>query len=293
MPMRKVIPEFAGAGEVDLDHACRVAVRAAEAAGAVVRRGLVGGRPATRVKDGAGDVVAELDLAAERLVVRRIRAAFPGHGILAEEHGLRAAADGTWSWLVEPLDGTNNVAIGLRACAVGIALCRNGVPVLGVVHDPVAGHTYWAIRDRGAFGPDGPLHTASSRLADTGGVLAWLQGYAVGRDDARARALRLVLERGSRRLVQLWAPLLCWVMLARGDIEGFVGYRAGVADLPAGGLIAREAGVRICGFDGVELDGRRQLAGDVDFVAGSAAAVEELVLLVKSAAEVRVAGFTA
>jgi myo-inositol-1(or 4)-monophosphatase len=30
-------------------------------------------------------------------------------------------------------------------------------------------------------------------------------------------------------MLQLWAPLLSWVMLARGDIDGFVGKHSAVA----------------------------------------------------------------
>lgn len=275
--------------DVDLDDALRIAVGAAEAAGAIVRAGL-GGAVEARAKDASGDVVTDLDVDAEELIVSRIRAVFPDHRILAEESGLLDAADHRWCWLVDPLDGTNNVAIGLHTCAVGIALCRDGLPVLGVVHDPVAGHTYSAIRDRGAHGPDGPLWCPPHRASESGGVLAWLQGYGVARGDARARALRLVLEHGSRRLIRLWAPLLCWVMLARGDLAGFVGYRAGMVDLPAGSLIAREAGARLCDFTGVPLDERRLVDGAVDFVAGPPEAIAELLVLVKAADEVTVTG---
>jgi myo-inositol-1(or 4)-monophosphatase len=164
--------------------------------------------------------------------------------------------------------------------------------VVGVVHDVISGQTYSAIRDRGALGPGGELWRPPYRATVSGGVLAWLQGYGVTRTDGHARALRLTLERGCRRLVQLWAPLLCWVMLARGDIEGFVGYRAGFVDLPAGSLIAREAGVQIVDFAGAPLDERRQLDGNVDFVAGPAGALPELVVMVKAADEVTVTGLT-
>ena len=92
--------------------------------------------------------------------------------MIAEEGG-EYAADDAWAWLVDPLDGTNNVAIGLPAYVVGIALCERGSPVLGVVHDPVTGHTWSAVRGQGAFvhasGPAGrPLRAA----APTGAVRA-------------------------------------------------------------------------------------------------------------------------
>ena len=246
-------PSRQEAADPDLDLAREVAVAAAEAAGALVHAPAQQGT-GMRVKDATGDVVSDLDLAAEQLIISRIRAAFPGHRIIAEESGLLDAVgtgtDGGWTWLVDPLDGTNNVAIRLPVYVVGIALCMGTLPVLGVVHDPVAGQTWSAVRRGGAYGPGGRLARPACRAAPYGPVLAWTQGHGVDRGDATARALRLVLESTARRVLQLWAPLLSWVMLARGDIDGIIGYRAEAVDLPAGALIATEAGIAVCGFDG-------------------------------------------
>jgi myo-inositol-1(or 4)-monophosphatase len=266
-----------------------VAIEAAIEAGRAISAGLAGSLT-VRIKDAAGDLVTDLDLRAEHLIVSHIRRAFPDHRILAEESGLDGADD-SWCWVVDPLDGTNNIAIGLPVCTVGIALCHNGIPVLGVIHEPVTDRTWSAVRGDGATGPDGPLHRPPHRPSESAPTLAWLQGYPVGRGDPAARALRLSLESGSRRLIQLWSPLLCWVMLARGDIDGFVGYRAGLVDLPAGTLLARESGLHLTDFDGAPLDDRLDLpTGEVNFIAANAEVLPDLTLLVKSAAEVTVTG---
>ena len=253
-----------------------------------------------RVKDATGDVVSDLDLAAEQLIISRIRAAFPGHRIIAEESGLLDAVgtgtDGGWTWLVDPLDGTNNVAIRLPVYVVGIALCMGTLPVLGVVHDPVAGQTWSAVRRGGAYGPGGRLARPACRVAPYGPVLAWTQGHGVDRGDATARALRLVLESTARRVLQLWAPLLSWVMLARGDIDGIIGYRAEAVDLPAGALIATEAGIAVCGFDGRPFNEAIGLrAQDRSFVAGHPGNIGRLTGLVATATRIapQVANLTA
>ncbi|MCC3769668.1 inositol monophosphatase [Streptomyces sp. UNOC14_S4] len=232
----------------------RLAVSTACEAGALLRPYLRGenSRPCeVRAKGCRGDVVTDLDTLAEDAIVRRLRERFPHDRIVAEESGTLAgdAANGR-TWLVDPLDGSNNVAIGLASCVVGIALCEGDAPVVGVVHEPVTGRTWSALRDGGARGPHGPLRTAARMPSPAGPLLGWTQGYGVARDDPRARSLRTGLERGSRRLLQLWAPLLTWSMLARGDIDGFVGYRAEAIDLPAGALLALEAGVEIRALDG-------------------------------------------
>jgi myo-inositol-1(or 4)-monophosphatase len=270
-------------GRIDLPDACRLATDVAREAGALLRarsRGRLGSRP----KGTSGDVVTDLDLAAEELVLRRLRAAYPDHRIVAEESGVHEA-DSAWTWLVDPLDGTNNVAIGLPAYVVGLALCDAGRPVVGVVHDPVTEQTWSAVRGAGATGPHGRLAPVP-RATPHGPILGWTQGHTVSRHDVHARALKLVLERHAYRLLQLWAPLLCWVMLARGDIDGFVGYHAEEVDLPAGALVATEAGLVIETFDGTPFDETVGTLAERSFVAGHPDRAGELLALVRAAARV-------
>lgn len=256
----------------ELDAMLRTAVAAAEGAGKFLRE-RAGGRIEFRGKGVAGDVVSELDLGAERLIVRRLREAYPEIPVLAEESGLAAAVgggDSRWLWLVDPLDGTNNLAIGLPAYVVGVALCRNGVPVASVVHEPETGRTWRARAGGRLVGPGGlPVPRRTPAGPEPGRpkpVVAWTQGYRVARADPGMGALKAVLEREARRTLPLWAPLLGWTMLARGDIDAFVGYRPELIDLPGGLLLAREAGVEIRTLSGAPFEARfDQYSGpDVD-----------------------------
>lgn len=260
----------------------KVAVEAAEEAGALLRARFAEAHT-VRSKGDGGDVVTELDLAAEQVILDRLRTHFPHERIVSEEAGL-LDADGSRTWLVDPLDGSNNVAIGLTAYAVGIALCVDGSPVVGVVHEPVTGRTWRAELDQGAWCGTARLSGPCGQLPRSGPVLAWTQGHAVGRSDACARALRGALELRSRRVLQLWAPLLGWSMLASGTIDGYVGYRAEGIDFPAGALLAAEAGVEFrtltggefhVGFEGPDT-GR-------SFVAARGAMLPQLVDLVAAA----------
>ncbi|MEV4171505.1 MULTISPECIES: inositol monophosphatase family protein [unclassified Nonomuraea] len=264
---------------MDLDHARTVAVDAAEAAGALLLEGTRGAL-GVRAKGEAGDVVTDLDLASEKLLLERILTAYPSHAVIAEESGLAGAAGGEWTWLVDPLDGTNNVAIGLPTYVVGLALCRGGLPLLGVVHDPVSGQTWSAVRGKGAVASSGARLAPPYAPSPHGPLVAWTQGYGIARDDATVRGLKTALDLGARRVLQLWAPLLAWAMLARGDIDGMVGYRAGVVDLPAGALLAQEAGIEIRALDGGPYDECIDApAGERSFVAAHPRALPGLLAL--------------
>jgi myo-inositol-1(or 4)-monophosphatase len=281
----------------ELDALLSTAVGAAEAAGRFLR-GRAGGRVEFRGKGPAGDVVSELDLGAERLIVRRLREAYPEIPVLAEESGLagaRGGADGTpWLWLVDPLDGTNNLAIGLPAYVVGVALCRDGEPVASVVHEPETGRTWRARLGSGLIGPGGVRLGASGGGAAVrpGGpkpVVAWTQGYRVPRMDTGVGALKAVLEREARRTLPLWAPLLGWTMLARGDIDAFVGYRPELIDLPGGLLLALEAGMEVRTLMGKPYEARLdQYAGpdaDLGFACAHPALMPEILAWAQRARE--------
>ena len=54
-------------------------------------------------------------------------------------------------WILDPLDGTNNYAIGIPCFAISVGILRNGLPWAGVVHDPNTGFTCRALAGTGAW----------------------------------------------------------------------------------------------------------------------------------------------
>jgi len=94
------------------------------------------------------------DMAAHRLIVAELARLTPDLPILSEE-----AADISWDirqhwqryWLVDPLDGTKEFIKRNGEFTVNIALIDQGEPILGVVHAPVLGKTYYAAKNKGAF----------------------------------------------------------------------------------------------------------------------------------------------
>ncbi len=90
---------------------------------------------AHEIKDD-GSPVTELDRTVERVLRTRIEALFPEHGILGEEYGAEGAGR-EWLWVLDPIDGTKHFAAGLSDFGTLIALCQDGVPVVGVIDLPL------------------------------------------------------------------------------------------------------------------------------------------------------------
>ncbi|RKE23197.1 inositol monophosphatase family protein [Streptomyces sp. TLI_171] len=145
-----------------------LALRAAEAGARAVR-----GRPwttAERHHKGGGDFATTADLVAEQVILDVLRAARPGDAFTAEESGRTGAADARRRWLIDPLCGTLNYAVGTHLVGVNVALREAGRITAAATADPYTGETYWTdgarahLRHAGADTPLAP--SAESALVD-------------------------------------------------------------------------------------------------------------------------------
>ena len=86
------------------------------------------------------------------LVIKRINEAYPEHSIYGEEKSDKKE-NSKYIWVCDPIDGTMAFANGLPIFAFSIALVdeSNGLPVLGVVYDPIMKNMYTAIKNGGAY----------------------------------------------------------------------------------------------------------------------------------------------
>ena len=96
-------------------------------------------------RHGRRDVSTAADEAAEQHIRRRLQEVHPDVPVLAEEsvRGQEVAAPPGPCWIVDPLDGTVNFIQGIPLFAVSIGLVEDGKPLLGVVHLPAIGQTFW------------------------------------------------------------------------------------------------------------------------------------------------------
>lgn len=225
-----------------LRRACSAAVDAASEAAGLIRRG-AGRHGPVRYKY-AHSAVTRVDVAAERLLRRRLGEALGPIPFLGEEEGLRGAPTGH-CWVVDPLDGTNNFIHGWPAYCVSVALCEDGghlggEPLVGVVHDAVHGTVYTAVRGGGARRNGRPMRVTPAPLRE--GLVA--TGFYYDRDILMRRNLEVlgrVMPRcqGMRRSGSA-ALDLCRV--AEGTLAAYWELNVRPWDVAAGVLLVREAG---------------------------------------------------
>jgi 3'(2'), 5'-bisphosphate nucleotidase len=107
--------------------------------------------------------VTAADRAANEIILTELHSAFPDDAILSEECPESFITTGEWTWMVDPLDGTEEFLKKNGEFMVMIGLCHRGVPVVGVVIEPATFDECWAIRGQGAFRL-APGDTQPSRL---------------------------------------------------------------------------------------------------------------------------------
>jgi histidinol-phosphatase len=81
--------------------------------------------------------------------ISEVRDRFPGDGVLGEEAS--HVTDGDRTWVIDPVDGTQQLILGIPVFMVSIALVLNGEPVVAVAHNPSTRESYWAGHGTGAY----------------------------------------------------------------------------------------------------------------------------------------------
>lgn len=218
---------------------------AAEAAELLLRAGI----PAAVREKARADLVTEVDEAAERLILERLRHHFPADAVVAEESAAAAVGTGR-TWIIDPLDGTANFVHGHPFACVSIALVDGEGPAVGVVHAPFLREVYHGARGGGAFLNERPIRV-SAVASGPGGLYATGFPFKDGKGDPELY-FRLVAKvvAGSHGVRRAGSAALDCAFVAAGRVDGY--FEVGVSswDVAAGLLLVLEAGGRVSGWPG-------------------------------------------
>lgn len=204
-----------------------------------------------------GDInlVTEADIAAENLIIERIRSHYPQHGILAEESGEAVMLVGKrseWKWIIDPLDGTTNYAHGYPCFCVSIALERAGELEIGVVFDPMRDEMFAAERGRGATLNDRKIRVSSVDQLSQSMLCTGFPYNVRERPDFARDFTNFTMNAQAVRRDGSAALDLAYV--ACGRFDGFWEDGLSPWDIAAGALLIFEARGRITNFNDQPVD---------------------------------------
>ncbi len=197
---------------------------------------------------GRTDLVTKTDRQSEAIIINEIHQTFPSHGIIAEESG-NINNDSEYQWIIDPLDGTTNFVHGYPSFGISIAVAHKDDIICGIVKELPANKTYSAVKGKGAYCDDKPIHV-SEVLSLEHSLL--VTGFGYEHDEKWLANLELFkqfkdITQGVRRLGAA-AIDLCHV--ASGKADGFWEFDLKPWDSAAGMLIVQEAGGKVTKMDG-------------------------------------------
>jgi len=239
--------------EVDLGKCLEVAKRLALQAGKV-QAGARREGSLSIVSKGGIDLVTNIDKQCEKIVFEGLQEAFPEHNFIGEESAPDVVLSDAPTWCVDPVDGTTNFIHNFPMFCVSIGLCVGREPVLGVIFDPSRGELYHAVKGRGAFCQNNPIHVDNASSLNEAVVCT---NFGHSRDpqvvQAGVDAMQALLKGNVRGIRMTGSCCVAMCHVARGLVSSY--YESdigGLWDVVAGTVIVTEAGGVVCHPD----DGR-------------------------------------
>lgn len=193
------------------------------------------------------DYVTVVDKKSEKIIVKILNRSYPHYGVLGEEGGLRGT--GKMRWVIDPLDGTSNYIHQFPMFCISIALSQSGVPVAGLILDPVHDELFTAVKGGGAFLNGRPISVSPTRkliraFIATGFPYRMRKFFEPYNESLRRLFYRTsAIRRGGSAALDL-----CYTACGRTD--AFWEFGLSEWDIAAGGLIVEEAGGIVTDFKG-------------------------------------------
>lgn len=240
----------------ELQTLLQFAVNIAHEAGDIMRQYYNSPEKGVQTKyDSSPVTIADTQI--NQLLIDKVSAAFPTHGVLGEEAST-ATHEHSDVWVCDPIDGTAPFIFGLPTAMFSLAFVRDGVPLLGVAYDPFMDRLFTAIKGERAFCNGNPImveaHSAEgARVAGP----SYVEGLLRARDlydDLAGRGMHIPMFPGN---------VYKCTLLAEGRIHGRIFGGSGAHDIAAIKVIVEAAGGRVTDLEGSEQRYDRPLRGAI------------------------------
>jgi len=204
--------------------------------------------------------VTEADRAAERVMRKIINDTYPDHGILGEEFGSENV-DAEFVWVLDPIDGTNSFVTGKPLFGTLIALCQNGVPIVGVIDAPGMDERWIGAKGQRTTLNGKTVKTRTCPALDKSWLYATTPDMFEGADETAFKRL----SKASWRTIY-GCDCYAYGLLSAGHVDLICEASLGTYDIAALAPVVAGAGGILTDWDGapvtLQSDGRVLAAGD-------------------------------
>jgi inositol-phosphate phosphatase/L-galactose 1-phosphate phosphatase/histidinol-phosphatase len=246
------------ASAAELEAAAALAPALADAAGAVIRRYF---RQRVEIIDKAdASPVTIADRDSETAMRQLISARFPDHGIIGEEFG-EDRPDAEFVWVLDPIDGTKSFISGVPMFGTLIGLLHQGVPVLGVLDQPILRERWLGVQGSRTIFNDAPISTRP--CAALAAATLFTTAPEIFDADEIGRFQKV---QGAAKLIRYGIDCYAYGLVASGFIDAVIEAQLNLYDFCAHIPIIEGAGGIVTDWRGqratMETDGRIVACGD-------------------------------
>ncbi len=192
-----------------------------------------------------GSLLTEADTQMQIQTQAFLEKNWPEYAFLGEESTLaeqeKAMSSPQGCWILDPVDGTSNFAIGIPIYSISLALMVQGEIVAGLVYDPSRDEMFAARQGMGAELNARPLlaQTSKTALSQCSSIVDFKR-----LEPTLADRLATNAPYSSQRSFGSVALDWCWIAAGRGQV--YLHGAQNIWDYAAGWLILEEAGGQSC-----------------------------------------------
>ncbi len=184
------------------------------------------------------------------LVIKRINETYPEHSVYGEEKS-DIKENSKYIWVCDPIDGTMAFSCGLPIFVFSIALVdqSTGLPILGLINDPVMKNMYWAYKGNGAYRNGKKIFVSKNKIFLNTYLNTGASGRAVGFSNL---PLMKILSEKKCAVMRYPSFIYGGIQVANGKYLGAVYYHKYGHDVAALKIITEEAGGKVTDLNGNE-----------------------------------------
>ncbi|MFN3406002.1 MAG: inositol monophosphatase family protein [Cytophagaceae bacterium] len=197
---------------------------------------------------GKSDLVSYVDKETEKLLVTGLSKLLPEAGFLTEE-GTVKADEKEYIWVIDPLDGTTNFIHKFPSYSISIALCKNNVPIIGVVHEMNLDECFAAWKGGGAFCNGLKINISGINKIEDALIATGFPYRLLDKTDQYFDIIKECVKQshGVRRIGSAAVDL---AYVACGRFDAYFEFNLKPWDIAAGILLVQEAGGKVTDYSG-------------------------------------------
>lgn len=190
---------------------------------------------------GLNDVVTIADVESEKIIVNKIKEAFPNDTIIAEEKGEYQAGNSEYSWAIDPLDGTMNYSRKMPYYCVSVGFMKDNQPEGGAIYIPETDELYYCEKGKGSYCNDKKIEVSSASEIDKSlTTIGFNNRYPEERvpfDKVHDKCMNQM-----QNVEKLFSTVISLCYVASGKIESHFELFCFLWDICVGALLVEEAG---------------------------------------------------